>query len=29
MIFELGNDSFTFKMTEKPEEIKALFEVGF
>jgi len=28
-LFNTGNDEFTVKVTEKPEEIKALLEVGF
>lgn len=29
MLFESGNDNFTVKVAEKPEEVKALLEVGF
>jgi hypothetical protein len=29
MFGESGNDEFPVKVTEKPEEIKALLEVGF
>jgi hypothetical protein len=28
-MFEPGSDEFTVKVAEKPEEIKALLEVGF
>ena len=27
-LFESGNDNFTVKVAEKPEEVKALLEVG-
>jgi len=29
VLFNTGNDEFTVKVAEKPEEIKALLEVGF
>jgi hypothetical protein len=28
-LFESGNDSFTVKVAENPEEVKSLLEVGF
>jgi hypothetical protein len=28
-LFDSGNDNFTVRVTEKPEEVKALLEVGF
>ena len=28
-IFEPTDDEFTFRITRKPEEVKALLEVGF
>jgi integrase len=28
-LFESGNDNFTVKVTENPEEVKGLLEVGF
>lgn len=28
-LFELGNDEFTVKATDKPQEVKSLLEVGF
>ena len=28
-LFESGNDNFTVRVAEKPEEVKALLEVGF
>jgi len=28
-LFDPGSDNFTVKVTEKPEEVKALLEVGF
>jgi len=29
ILFEPSNDEFTVKVAEKPEEVKALLEVGF
>jgi hypothetical protein len=28
-LFESGNDNFTIKVAEKPEDVKAFLEVGF
>ncbi len=28
-LFESGNDEFTVRVTDKPDEVKALLEIGF